>query len=201
MAKTIKLKIGLFLLAVIVIASSCSSSKSYSQRKNDRYSSRTYASKSKPTNSTSTKRSRTKNTTAALPVSGRRAALIAEAKRHLGRRYVYGGKTTSGFDCSGFTAYVYQENGMQLSGPSHQQARLGKKKKRQDLRPGDLLFFGSGSKVTHVGMVADNSAGRLKMIHASSSKGVVLEDITHSKYWQQRFLYGRDLLSSEYAAK
>lgn len=200
MAKTFKLKLALFLLAAIVVASSCSSSKSYSQRKDNRYSSRTYASKTKTTRSTATKRTRS-TTTVTAPVSGRRAALLAEAKKHVGRRYVYGGKTPSGFDCSGFTAYVYSQAGLQLSGPSHQQARLGNRKKMNELQVGDLLFFGSGSKITHVGMVAENSSQGLKMIHASSSKGVVLEDISNSSYWQKRYLYGKDLISSEYASR
>jgi len=105
----------------------------------------------------------------------------------MGKPYVYGGKKpSSGFDCSGFTAHVYNENGVPVSGPSYQQAKQGKKKAMRELKEGDLVFFGSGRKVTHVAIVAN--ADR-------SSRGVVIDDISNSDYWQKRYLFGRDVIN------
>jgi len=107
----------------------------------------------------------------------------------MGKPYVYGGKKpSSGFDCSGFTAHVYNENGVSVSGPSYQQAKQGKKKSMRELKEGDLVFFGSGRKVTHVAIVASADRDKLEVIHSTSSRGVVIDDISNSDYWKKRYL-------------
>jgi cell wall-associated NlpC family hydrolase len=89
---------------------------------------------------------------------------------------------------------VYKENGVALSGPSYNQAKQGRKKSMKELKQGDLVFFGSGRKVSHVAIVANVSRNKIEVIHSTSSRGVVVDDISNSKYWKKRYMFGRDVL-------
>lgn len=132
-----------------------------------------------------------------------RNEVIVAAIRHIGRRYRYGGKTPkSGFDCSGFVSYSFSEAGLSAKGASFQQAKLGTKKSRSSLQPGDLVFFGKGKKVNHVGIVLKNEGSVLEVIHSTSSSGVRVDDINESRYWNQKYLFARDIIgqSNHYAA-
>lgn len=81
----------------------------------------------------------------------RRAALVAEAKRHLGAKYVWGATGPSTFDCSGLTSYVYKKTlGIRLPRVSKDQGRAGKFVSRANLLPGDLIFW--GNPIHHVAM-------------------------------------------------
>lgn len=145
------------------------------------------------------KTTRPTTTSRAVPKVDRldvRNEIVSTAKKFLGKPYNYGGKTPrSGFDCSGFTAYVYNAHGIDVHGPSYEQARLGKKKKLDEVKEGDLLIFGKGSKVSHVAIVAARDSQSLQVVHSTSSRGVVVDDIAHSDYWKKRFLYAKDVIS------
>lgn len=78
-------------------------------------------------------------------------SLIDTAKSYIGTPYVYGGSTPSGFDCSGFVKYVYGQIGISLSRTSYTQANEGTYVAYEDLMPGDIVCFGSGS-ISHVGI-------------------------------------------------
>lgn len=123
-----------------------------------------------------------------------RKSIISDAQAHLGTRYVYGGKRPGGFDCSGFTAYVLSGNGVTLRGSSRDQAEVGDSKPISALAPGDLAFFGSKGKVSHVGIVKENHGDQLIVIHATSSAGVSEDDVLGSDYWRSRLLFGRDVI-------
>lgn len=100
-----------------------------------------------------------------------RAAVVAEADDQLGVPYVYGGTTPSGFDCSGFTRWVYEHAlGIDLPRTAAEQSALGKSVSMDKLKPGDLLFWGSGSGVYHVGIYAGDG----EYIHASTGGGRVM---------------------------
>ena len=100
-----------------------------------------------------------------------RAAVVAEADDQLGVPYVYGGTTPSGFDCSGFTRWVFEHAlGMELPRTAAEQSELGKSVSMDKLKPGDLLFWGSGSGVYHVGIYAGDG----EYIHASTGGGRVM---------------------------
>ncbi len=110
--------------------------------------------------------------------------VVAIAKSYLGTPYVYGGMSPSGFDCSGFTAYVYKQVGINLihGASSQMTASNGVSVSRDQLQPGDLVFFrasGSSYPATHVGIyVGDNC-----FIHASSSAGrIVITDLSVDHY-------------------
>ena len=111
--------------------------------------------------------------------SGTGADLVAEGERYLGVRYVYGGASPSGFDCSGFTMYVYAQFGYSLPHGANRQLSYGTPISKGDLQPGDLVFFGSGSYANHVGMYI----GGGEFVHAANSRsGVKISSLSESWY-------------------
>lgn len=111
--------------------------------------------------------------------------IAAAARKYLGHRYVYGGTTPSGFDCSGFTQYVYRQFGVSLPRTSGAQRSAGKAVSRANIRPGDLLTF-SG----HVGIYVGDGV----MVHAANpSRGVVTDNV-FSGYYNGRVLSIRRLV-------
>lgn len=118
--------------------------------------------------------------------------IVATAMQYLGCPYVYKGSSPKGFDCSGFTQYVYKQFGINISRSSSTQANDGVRVDREDLQIGDLLIFTGTRSSTpgHTGIYIGNG----KFIHSSSGKarGVTISDLD-SEYYNKRFLYGRRL--------
>ena len=113
----------------------------------------------------------------------------------MGYKYVYCGTSPStGFDCSGFTYYVYKHFGYTLSRSSVSQATNGTKVEKKDLQPGDLVIYKNKSltRIGHVGIyIGDN-----KMIHASEpGVGVIITDIDSKAHkYPQRYVMGRRII-------
>ena len=124
----------------------------------------------------------------AQPASPARETLIDTALSFRGTPYRNGGTDPSGFDCSGFTQWVFAQHGFALPRDVEEQFKIGRKIKLDDLKPGDLVFFHTVAHgASHVGIyVADD-----QFVHAPSSKGVVRTESINSSYWAQRFLAGR----------
>ncbi len=100
-------------------------------------------------------------------VSSTRVSIVEYAKQFLGNPYVWGGTSlTKGADCSGFTMSIYAHYGVSLPHSSASQAQMGKRVSSNEVKLGDLLFYGSGSHVNHVAMYI----GGGKVIHASTAK-------------------------------
>lgn len=122
--------------------------------------------------------------------------LLSRANECIGIRYQYGGSSTNGFDCSGFVNYVYSAFGYQLPRSSYEIANLGNKVAFEELAPGDLVFFKGRStkstRVGHVGMVIEKTPNGFKMIHASTSKGVRIDNYSDA-YYKARFMFGNRL--------
>ncbi|CAN5867214.1 hypothetical protein BH23GEM3_BH23GEM3_27150 [soil metagenome] len=103
-----------------------------------------------------------------------RDSVVALAKAQLGRRYVLGGeRPDEGFDCSGLIRYIMSGLELRLPRTAALQALIGREvpKDTERLKPGDLLTFGKGSRITHVGVYIGNG----RYIHASSGAGKVVE--------------------------
>lgn len=129
-------------------------------------------------------------------VSGSIKDILKDAEKYIGTPYKFGGNTSSGFDCSGFTVKVFEENDLKLPRRSSDQAETGKNIDIKEVKPGDLLFFATagGSRVSHVGIVHDiGSDGEVKFIHASTSKGVIISSL-NEKYWNKAYLHAQRVL-------
>lgn len=123
------------------------------------------------------------------------SAIVDTAKQYLGTRYVYGGASPSGFDCSGFTMYVYRQFGYSLphNATGQWQSGLGTKVwSIGALQPGDLVFFNdpsrnAGKACSHAGIYIGNG----QFIHSSSSSsgGVIISGLT-SGYYNTYFVGG-----------
>lgn len=125
-----------------------------------------------------------------------RTTLVQEAQKHIGSKYKYGGTTPKGFDCSGFVSYVYNKVDITLPRSSAAQAQKGTKITQGAAKAGDLLFFklDKKGKTSHVAMVVSNDEQGMEIIHSTTSKGVMQENIGNSKYWQEKLLYGKRYL-------
>jgi len=121
-------------------------------------------------------------------VLGSRVVELAEAQ--LGKPYQWGAAGPDKFDCSGLVQYVYSSLGISLPRVSRQQAAAGVHVDREDLQPGDLVFFTlSGSRIDHVGIYVGHS----KFIHAPRKYSPVREDTLHNVWWRRKFKGGRRL--------
>ncbi len=118
--------------------------------------------------------------------------IVEEAKQYLGYDYVYAGKSPeTGFDCSGFTRYVYGQFGIGLGGSSGSQANVGTEVDEDDMQPGDLLIYlgSDNSGVGHVGIYE----GEGMFIHAANPTRGVVEDSINNSYYAPRLVSVRRL--------
>ena len=122
-------------------------------------------------------------------------SMIAFSKTKLGCKYKYAGSGPDVFDCSGFVMFVYGHFGVELPHGSSSQYLLGRKVKRQDIRPGDLLFFNRSKGVGHAAMVTSvDSTGRVTFIHASTYRTGVKFDRLESEHYANTFVGARRIL-------
>jgi cell wall-associated NlpC family hydrolase len=125
-----------------------------------------------------------------------RERIVKDAQKQVGVGYLYAGKAPkTGFDCSGFTSYVLGQHGVDVSPSSATQATQGRKIALDRVLPGDLIFFGSEDKIQHVALVVKRDSEGIVCIHSTSSRGVIVENITKSTYWQPRILFARDVIT------
>ena len=130
--------------------------------------------------------------------------LVSYAKKFLGVPYVYGGSTSNGFDCSGFTMYVYKHFGISMPHGAQSQARLGKKVTANkssktsllnNLKVGDLVFFldyETMNEIGHCGIYI----GSGNFIHASSGSGycVKIDNLLPGNYYNTRYCAARRVI-------
>lgn len=115
--------------------------------------------------------------------------VIEEAMRYIGTPYRWGGKSPSGFDCAGFTRYIYGHFGLQLAPSAAPQYKAGPKVARDELQRGDLVFFngrGGGSAIGHVGIVTSVKGNSFEFIHAASN-GITITS-SEDAYYVKRYV-------------
>ncbi len=109
--------------------------------------------------------------------------LLEDAKYFKGGKYVWGGTTPQGFDCSGYVQYLYRKHHINLPRTAWAQSKKGISVTKQNLQKGDLLFFLTDKKrgipVTHVGIYIGDD----KFIHAASKKkGIIVSPLNTGHY-------------------
>lgn len=119
-------------------------------------------------------------------------AVLMRALSLVGTPYRYGGNTPeTGFDCSGLVAYVYRDVlDRALPRTSSDLARVGPALAPLQIAAGDLVVFGPGGTVNHVGIYV----GEGRFVHAPSSGGTVRLDAIDAPYWREQFQGGRRVL-------
>jgi cell wall-associated NlpC family hydrolase len=125
--------------------------------------------------------------------SGNAAAVVQTAKKYKGARYVWGGASPKGFDCSGFTWYCFQKaTGMDIGRPEEEQWKRGNSVGKGDLKPGDLVFFKNTFEkgLSHVGI----SLGGSKFIHAENEDTGVVISTLDSGYYADHYAGARRLV-------
>ena len=115
--------------------------------------------------------------------------IVSTAQNFLGGAYVSGGTSPSGFDCSGFTQYVYKQNGITIARTSSAQANNGTPVSRENLQPGDLVYFnnGAGGSIGHVGIYVGNG----QFIHAANANRGIVYDTIESGYYSTYYAGAR----------
>ena len=123
------------------------------------------------------------------PVTG--ADILAETEQYLGIRYVHGGESPKGFDCSGLIYYVLRTLGYSAPRSVAAQARMGTPVGNDLLQPGDLVFFATlgGKTPTHVGIYAGDG----QFLHAPNSRSKVSYGDLTSGYWLKCYIGARRL--------
>lgn len=114
------------------------------------------------------------------------------AYKQSGKPYKWGSNGPSSFDCSGFTSYVYRNSvGVNLPRVSRDQANAGKRVNRNELQAGDLVFFGSGKSISHVGIYVGDS----KFIHSPQTGDVVKVSRMDTGNYSKRFISASRILN------
>ena len=115
-------------------------------------------------------------------------ALIKKAKQYIGVKYRWGGTTPKGFDCSGFVLYVFSKSQDVLLPRTAAELYSKVGLKTSEPEKGDLVFFKTGKRVSHVGIyIGDN-----QFIHSATSKGVSIASMDNT-YWKPKYLGSKTL--------
>ncbi|QGQ98651.1 NlpC/P60 family protein [Paenibacillus psychroresistens] len=121
--------------------------------------------------------------------SSKASNIIATGKRFIGVKYKFGADSGSSkrFDCSSLMQYIFDKSGIDLPRSSHDQSRVGTYVSRNNLKPGDLVFF--YSPVHHVAVYIGNG----KILHTWGDPGVTISDI-NSGWWGHNYTTARRVI-------
>lgn len=118
------------------------------------------------------------------------SSVVEKAKSFIGSKYVYGGSSPNGFDCSGFTSYIYNQYGISLNRTAAGQNSNGTAVDRGNLQPGDLVLFGK-SGINHVGIYVGNG----QIVHAANASRGVTTDTINSGYYNTNYVGARRVIN------
>ena len=125
--------------------------------------------------------------TATLGDRRKYVAGFAESHADWGFKYRYGGTSIeTGIDCSGFTRYVLNYFDIKTGRSADSQFEEGVKIPVASAKAGDLVFFGCKKGISHVAMVVSNDEKGLIVVHSTTSRGIIKENITESNYWKNK---------------
>lgn len=127
-----------------------------------------------------------------------RSEIVEYASLMLNSPYRYGGRDKKGFDCSGFSHYVFKSQGIDLPVTSEAQATLGREIPIEDVEPGDIIYFKRNpmGRVFHVSIVYSNDKEGIKVIHSTTQQGVIIDNISQSSYWKSMVKGARNILGN-----
>jgi probable lipoprotein NlpC len=146
-----------------------------------------------------------KETTAGLVVKSKnkilnpsRSAIVQYAETFQSIPYKWGGEDSTGFDCSGLVLKVMRKFGYSFNHGAKDQSELGFEISREQLKQGDLVFFGKKyangrCKIDHVAMAHTVNDSTLIVIH-STSKGVNIQELKQNDYWGKKILFYRNII-------
>ena len=149
-------------------------------------------SENKSSNTESTQKTESNTQGTSSSASGNN--IVAYAKKYMGYKYVSGGSSPStGFDCSGFTSYVYKQCGISISRSSSAQASNGTAVSKSNLQPGDLVIFNNraNTSIGHVGIYIGGNT----FIHAGNSGTGVITTSLSDSYYSARYVTGRRIIN------
>lgn len=126
-----------------------------------------------------------------------RRNVVNYGQKFVGTKYHYAGTSpNTGFDCSGFTSFVMKEFNIRVSPASSKQATEGRPVPLDRAQPGDLIFFGEDAKhIQHVALLVRRSSEGLTCVHSTTSRGVIVENVSKSSYWKPKILFARDVIT------
>jgi cell wall-associated NlpC family hydrolase len=177
----------LFSLSFILLLSSCQSVVRFTNnvyRSNNSNNSNTYNTNEHNSNNIK------KNDYSTRTLNSKQAELINSAEKWIGTPYQYGGTGSNSIDCSAFVQNVFSSIGVTLPRTAQQQYNYLQRISEDELQPGDLVFFGKNGAITHVGIYIGNGY----MIHASSSSGVIKQNLVTYSGYQSIAGFGRPKL-------
>jgi probable lipoprotein NlpC len=123
--------------------------------------------------------------------------VIREAQTYTGAPYKWGGTTKAGIDCSGLIFQSFKSINFAMPRTADAQALLGKKVDKDEIKPGDLIFFTKERKsksVTHVGLVTEVKRGEVYFLNATTRKGVIISALSE-EYWKTRYKGARRVIN------
>ena len=131
----------------------------------------------------------------ATVISQQRLQIVKTARDQIGSKYQYSAKGPKTFDCSGLVTYVYNKESIHISGSASNMYSKGRVIPLQRARPGDLIFYKKGGRIFHVSIISRKEEDKLWVVHSTSSRGVIEEEVLASVYWRP-MIYKTVTLSS-----
>ncbi len=120
------------------------------------------------------------------PYIKERKKVVKSARAELGNNYKYAGTGPNHWDCSGLALKAYGDIEIQLPRTSRDMSQLAKEIPLDEAMLGDLIFYKKDNRVFHVSIITEQSQDHLWVVHSTSSRGVIEEDILTSTYWKKK---------------